>query len=999
MNKLYLCLLFVIILQSMKAQYAITDTLIEHHDGNVDEDSKKIVKDSQGNFYLLGNHNYYYTTNGDVRIVKCNPAGDTLWTSIFNVPVNFTDYFETALVDKNDNLVIAGEFSQGSLSSSYHITNFVSKIDPAGVILWTDTFSNGQKYCTVKNIIADTAGNIYVSGTTALVTYDKNLLTYKLDASGAHLWAQTYTGVAGWDDLPVGFVKDAGENIYVTGTSKLTGSNTDVRMLKYDPSGNLIWNKSYDYNALAKNDDVMGTVEDSTNIYIYGTATIAASNMKPMLVKFDSAGNFKWVKTYIRASYSTRVPTASSLYKDHNNDFLFTVAYLPDTAFTYKTDHNGNALWIKGFKGNEGSNSLRTNRCRKVMIDSLNNYYVLNLVSDSVPGLYGHQFKTWMELYKYDVAGTPGWYTRLPYINSADIIDACEWSGTLDVFGRSAVAPTSTTRDFLYFNTDENTGTVNWIKSYSCPRAAYSAFGKTMVENSTGEIITASFYGVYPTTGTLISKYAVGLTKMWTTNIYDSLTVIDTIVDLKLDAHDNIYVLINRNFYGVTATTAATNQYRTILAKLDNNGIIVWKKVIDVTGVNPSAAVSLAVSDSGTAYIAVNAGTSSMNHSILKYDRNGNQVWSNTANPTLFTNTYITRLNTDTHENVYACGYAGNGTVSTAKLMAFKIDSAGNAKWNAVFADTLSLTQMYNDAVLYNGKYFMTGVYGRKYCIITALDTASGSGGWSDLYAASNKSYGKKILGKGGSIYVMGSEEKNAAPNYVGKIFLLKYDVGGSQYWATSYTNQNSDWLHYNNYGDFTVDNNAHAILTTGVYYSSNQNLDAEVITYSDNSGAQLSDIKYAYTVSIPACPASTSAHDMVNRIMTTTAGEILLLGYASTYQQICNNVNGYPEILFMSFSTSYSPVAIEESAENSGGLLLYPNPGRGKFHVKGFNSDEKTITVEVMDLMGRQIEKMRPKVENGIAELNLQLSSGVYFFRVMHGPGLKQVSKVIITE
>ncbi len=147
-------------------------------------------------------------------------------------------------------------------------------------------------------IWGDGLGNIYTVGTTenfGAGGYDMVLV--KWDAAGNQVWYRTLGGAS--DDIGCGIWGD-GASIYTCGlTWNFSKGNQDNMLVKWDSSGNQIWNRTW---ARPNVSTVWG---DGTYIYTLGE----------QLIKWDTAGNEQWRRDAIGSSIGgdgTYIYTAGS---------------------------------------------------------------------------------------------------------------------------------------------------------------------------------------------------------------------------------------------------------------------------------------------------------------------------------------------------------------------------------------------------------------------------------------------------------------------------------------------------------------------------------------------------------------------------------------------------------------------------------------------------------------------------------------------------------------
>lgn len=99
----------------------------------------------------------------------------------------------------------------------------------------------GESTDVARATAVDTAGNVYVTGTSA-----DDIVTLKYNAAGQLLWSRRYAGPAGGLDSPAGIVVDEAGRVYVAGSSyggfvPLGGSDFDMLALAYAADGTERW--------------------------------------------------------------------------------------------------------------------------------------------------------------------------------------------------------------------------------------------------------------------------------------------------------------------------------------------------------------------------------------------------------------------------------------------------------------------------------------------------------------------------------------------------------------------------------------------------------------------------------------------------------------------------------------------------------------------------------------------------------------------------------------
>ncbi len=176
----------------------------------------------------------------------------------------------STVMDANDNIYILGTFESSALQlGSFVLSNngpddaFIIKLDPSGVVLWANSIKGNLN---PENICCSSTGDLYISG-----SFYNTFIQFGNDTLFNH-----------------------------------SSANSDAFLLKMNPSGNFIWGKCEgDYG-----NEVASSVatDRAGNVYIageynsatmtFGTSAITSQGDYDLFVaKYDSSGNFLWVKT------------------------------------------------------------------------------------------------------------------------------------------------------------------------------------------------------------------------------------------------------------------------------------------------------------------------------------------------------------------------------------------------------------------------------------------------------------------------------------------------------------------------------------------------------------------------------------------------------------------------------------------------------------------------------------------------------------------------------
>ncbi|MEO0107556.1 MAG: SBBP repeat-containing protein [candidate division WOR-3 bacterium] len=255
------------------------------YDGGSDEIPWALAVDKQGNAYVTGQT---MRGTGDLALViwKLGLGGESLWANVYAGPAGSHMRGLAVATDDWDNVVVAGS-SYDTLTFGDYLT---VKYGPNGDTLWARRYNGpGNRGDQVQGLAIDRAGNVYVTGTSAIDAQGHyNCATVKLSPDGVQRWLARYIGPR-YYDRACGLVLDAEANVYVAGSSVNSNGDWDVVTLKYDSSGNKRWAERFDMPSTYDEAYVMA-LSSQGNLYVAGRTEGDTSGIDYLLLCYGTAG-------------------------------------------------------------------------------------------------------------------------------------------------------------------------------------------------------------------------------------------------------------------------------------------------------------------------------------------------------------------------------------------------------------------------------------------------------------------------------------------------------------------------------------------------------------------------------------------------------------------------------------------------------------------------------------------------------------------------------------
>ncbi len=355
-NRILFVIVFSIVSHLSFSQPALAWSLRYNGPPSQGDEAVSIAVDATGNSYVTGSA---FAANGtlDIVTIKYSPSGQQLWLQSYNGTANGNDQGTKIVLDNAGNVYVTG-YTNNNITNG-DITTI--KYNASGIQQWV-SFYNGSfnNYDQGNALSVDANGNVYVIGyeTTSNYTYD--FVTLKYNSAGVQQWAQTYDGPGNFNDEGRDIGLDVNGNVYVTGPSDTfynAQPNEDIVLLKYNNSGVLQWRKVYDGPGHSYEWSKKLTIDKNNDILVVGYGWTASGNGNDYIIlKWNPSGNFQWIRTYNFGTNTFENP--ADIITDSLNNVIVTGQGITNAStdvtndyVTVKYNSAGTFQWVSRYNG------------------------------------------------------------------------------------------------------------------------------------------------------------------------------------------------------------------------------------------------------------------------------------------------------------------------------------------------------------------------------------------------------------------------------------------------------------------------------------------------------------------------------------------------------------------------------------------------------------------------------------------------------------------------
>lgn len=297
---------------------------IKYYQGTI----TKLIPASDGGYIGVGKG------QNDVLVVKIDNDGNLLWQK--TIGGIYTEYGNDIIKTPDGGYLIAGSYGFSGMPSTMTTTDeWLIKINAAGDVLWDKKYG-GTNSDRGDMIIQTTDNNYIIMGTRGnsdqdLFTFqgDLDYLIIKVDPLGNLIWEKTYGGSG--VDYGFAIAKGANGGYLATGISRSNDGDVtnhhgsdDIWVIYINENGDLIWQRSY---GGSKEDQGTAILANQDGGFTIGGITESSDGdiLKPLgkydawLFTINSTGSIMWQNSYGGSQFDEM----SSLIRTDNGDLLF----------------------------------------------------------------------------------------------------------------------------------------------------------------------------------------------------------------------------------------------------------------------------------------------------------------------------------------------------------------------------------------------------------------------------------------------------------------------------------------------------------------------------------------------------------------------------------------------------------------------------------------------------------------------------------------------------
>lgn len=322
--------------------------------------------DSAGNIFIVGaRHN---DSNYDYYIAKFTNFGVLIWEMTYDGGNGIGIDIPSALVLTSNNDVVVSGTSVGQNSMTDYLTIRFNGAD--GSIQWIERLEM-QNAQVASSLSIDDNGDIYITGSHFLDLANANIFTVKYNGhTGSQLFYKNEDSPGIGHDKPEKIISD-GTNVYIVGTSNSNLIDKNIKVIAYNSSLQLLWEKYIDLDGKAdEGNDI--EIDQSGNLIITGMCTGVDDGADLTVCSINTQnGNEQW--RYLKPSFKETHSSEGYDLDISDNGDIFVCGFEDSdngkNSLIIKLNGDGESKWIRHY-----DNSGGTDEANQIIADGQNVY-------------------------------------------------------------------------------------------------------------------------------------------------------------------------------------------------------------------------------------------------------------------------------------------------------------------------------------------------------------------------------------------------------------------------------------------------------------------------------------------------------------------------------------------------------------------------------------------------------------------------------------------------
>jgi hypothetical protein len=281
--------------------------------GSSRDEARALVVDQSASLYVTGISDCQGTAplrTCDCVTIRYTPGGDTVWTRRYG---RILDYALAINTDFAGNILVVS--SRRGFAESWDL--LLLKYDPDGSLLWHKEYDAPvARHEFARGLAIDDDGSVFITGYSWIEgdSVTVNYVTVKYSSDGEFQWARVFEedknqlGYTGSNDFGQPIQIDFAGNILVTGRSFSAITGYDCVTIKYDTDGNLLWQRRFSTPGSTWDEGHAIELDGFGNAYVIGASEMPGSSYDFITLKYSPSGDLEWGRSFNGSANGVDLP-------------------------------------------------------------------------------------------------------------------------------------------------------------------------------------------------------------------------------------------------------------------------------------------------------------------------------------------------------------------------------------------------------------------------------------------------------------------------------------------------------------------------------------------------------------------------------------------------------------------------------------------------------------------------------------------------------------------